>query len=308
MLTIGNVTLDSNVILSPMAGFSDVALRVLSRRNGAGLVCTEMVNATAVNRDVARTQKLMLVLDQERPTCIQIFGSKPEEVSASCKKVEANCDIVGFNFGCPAYQIKAAGCGAALLDHPDTVEALVRTLRASTKKPLLIKMRLGNMGRADFVGVARRIEAAGADALIVHGRTAKDGYAGHADWEAIRVIKQAIRIPVIANGDVVDGPSAKKCLDVTGADGIAIGRAALGDPGVFQRINAYLKDGTVIPAPTPAQKIAMFNEYCAIANLVGIDKAQLVQQAMTFTKGIPGGARLRERLASGAIEHVSITV
>jgi len=298
-MDIGRLWLDGNLLLSPMAGFSDVALRVLCRRAGAAMVCSEMVHSSAVVHENARTKQLMRMLEEERPVCIQLFGHDVEQVAASAAAVK-HCDMIGFNFGCPAHQIKAAGCGAALLDDPSKIASLVEALRSSTSLPLLIKMRIGNMKRADYVDIARRIERAGADALIVHGRTAADGYSGHADWSAIKQVVDALSISVIANGDVVDGPSAKKCLVETGAAGIAIGRGALGDPSIFRRIRAYLDEGVVLATPTPAEKLAMFRDYLDIATACELPSQQILQQALTFTKGIPGGAKVREKLAGGA--------
>jgi tRNA-dihydrouridine synthase B len=302
VVRIGSLRLDGNLILAPMAGYTDMAFRVLCRRAGAALVCSEMVHASAIAHENPKTRALMRVLEEERPVCIQLFGTEPEQVAASCKDIAPLCDAVSFNFGCPAFQIKASGCGAVLLDHPDTVEAIVAALRKALDndakgKPLIPKMRLGNKTRADYVGIAKRMEKAGADAIIVHGRTASQGYSGKADWEAIGEIVNAVSIPVIANGDIIDGKTAKECLRDSGAAGLAIGRAALGDPDVFRRINAYLEDGTVIAAPSGDERIAMFKEYLTLAKDAGIDRVHIIQQAMQFTKGIKGGARIRERLS-----------
>lgn len=320
-MRIRDLNLDGNLVLAPMAGYTDVALRVLCRRAGAALVCSEMVHASAVLHENPKTKALMAVQTAERPVCIQLFGSDPAQVAQSLLDIEKAQDMQGkgrgitavdaysFNFGCPAVQIKASGCGAALLDDPVRIEAIVVALRealdtvatsagAKKQKPLIPKMRLGNKEMGDYVDIAQRLEVAGADAIIVHGRTAAQGYSGKADWDAIRDIVKAVKIPVIANGDVVDGPSAKACLKASGAAGLAIGRAALGDPDVFRRINAYLKDGTVIPPPTSEEKLAMFKEYLDIARDAGIDRVQIAQQAMQFTKGMKGGARLREKLST----------
>jgi tRNA-dihydrouridine synthase B len=301
-MNVGSLRLDGNLILAPMAGYSDIAMRVLCRRNGASLVCSEMVHSSAVNHDNVKTRLMMRIHDQERPTCVQLFGSKPEEVAASCLKIEPNCDVIGFNFGCPAQQIRVSGCGAVLLDHPEMIAAIVSALRASTKKPLLMKMRLGNMKRADFVDIALSMQENGADAVIVHGRTAKEGYSGHADWSAIAEIKKALSIPVIANGDIIDGPSAERCLKVTKADGLAIGRASLGDPGVFSRIMEYLDSGKIISSPAPQEKQTRWKEYLALASEAGLQKQQILQQAMVFTKGVPGAAKLRAGLSAGNLK------
>lgn len=287
-------------MLAPMAGYTDVAFRVLCRRQGASLVCTEMVHAQALLHGNAKTLAMTKMLDEERPVGVQLFGGEPEKAAASCRRVQETCDAISFNLGCPADRIKASGCGAALLDDPARIVAIIEALRSSTEKPLIPKMRLGNMTRIDVVALAERIEAAGADALIVHGRTAKQGYGGKADWKAIGLVKNALSIPVIANGDVIDGPSANECLKVTKADGLAIGRAALGDPAVFCRIATYLKDGTVLPPPSPAEKRASWQEYLGSAQAAGLPAAAIKQQAMVFTRGLPGAAKLREEMAKGA--------
>ncbi|MHB8606348.1 MAG: tRNA dihydrouridine synthase, partial [Thermoplasmatota archaeon] len=264
-LVIGNVRAENNLVLSPMAGYSDLPLRALARKHGAGLVCTEMVSAGSVARRVPRTLAKMRTEEAERPVSIQVFGSTVESVADAARAVEASCDVVGFNLGCPAFQVQKQGCGAALLDKPELAAALVASLDAATRKPLLVKMRLGNGARADFVSLARALEHAGADALIVHGRTARQGYSGRADWPSVGEIKRALAIPVIVNGDVVDGPTAAAALAESGADGVALGRAALGNPRVFKQVIDYLCDGTISPPPTLDERVTDLAEYVAMA-------------------------------------------
>ncbi len=297
-LEIGKLSLDNNLVLSPMAGYTDVAMRVLCRRAGAGMVFTEMVHSTALLHRNAKTLAMTQILDEERPVCVQLFGTEPSQLATSCKELNDEFDALSVNFGCPAQQIKAAGCGAALLDKPDRIAAIVSSLRKSTEKPLIPKMRLGNSGRADYVGIARSMERAGADALIVHGRTASQGYSGKADWAAIAEIVDALSIPIIANGDVVDGKSANECLEITGAAGLAIGRAALGDPDVFRRIDVFLMDGVESEMPTDLERVRVFKEYVDQAGKAGISTSSIIQQAMQFTRGMKNGARIRGHLGS----------
>lgn len=295
-LRLGNVTLPNNLVLSPMAGFSDLPFRILCRREGAGLVCTEMVAANAVERKVQATMVRMTTVPEERPVSIQVFGTDPEEVARATRRVAVQCDVVGFNMGCPAWQIQRQGCGAALLDKPELAQELVRAVKSATSKPLLVKMRLGNGGPADAVAFAKGLERAGADGVIVHGRTAKQGYSGRADWSRIKEIKDALAIPVVGNGDVVDGPSAEVALRESGVDGLALGRATLGDAHVFRRVGAWLADGNAVPPQTAEAKLGAFVEYLRLAEGLRVSHAHVVCQAQTFTKGLPGAVRVRSQM------------
>lgn len=292
-MRIGNVQLDNNLILSPMAGFSDVAFRLLARRAGAGLVCTEMVNATGLREENMRARRIIRSAEEGRPFSIQIFGTEIADIQRAARELEPLTDIISFNCGCPALRIKKTGCGAAMLDNPQKIIEITKALKAVIKKPLMMKIRLGNNKPTDYVQLCKDMEAAGADAIIVHGRTAAQGYSGKADWSAIKKIKESVSIPIIANGDVVDGPSAKACLEQTGADGIAIGRAALGDPAIFRRIGAYLNDGTLLSRPTAQEKTEAFLNYVRLAVPAGIEWNQILTQAQCFTKGIEGAAKFR---------------
>ncbi|HUR67791.1 MAG TPA: tRNA-dihydrouridine synthase family protein [Candidatus Thermoplasmatota archaeon] len=291
-LAIGGVRLPNNLVLSPMAGFSDLPFRVLCRRHGAGLVCSEMVSAVGVTREVPDTILKMRTLEEETPMSIQLFGTDASLVRSAAAALDARCDIVGFNMGCPAHQIKKQGCGAAMLDDPENALRMLDAVRAGTDRPLLVKMRLGNGRAIDYVAFARALERAGAAALIVHGRTAAMGYSGRSDWGAIARIKEALSIPVIGNGDITDGPSAERAL-ATGVDGIALGRATLGDPHVFHRIATYLRTGEPVPEQTPAQRLADFEAYVGMAEAIGIKEIHMREQAQQFTRGLRGGGDVR---------------
>ena len=291
-LTVGKARLPNNLVLSPMAGFSDLPHRVLCRRHGAGLVCSEMVSANGVLREVPNTLQRMRTLEAESPMSIQLFGTDEAEVERAARDLDSRCAVVGFNMGCPAHQIKRTGCGAAMLDKPDLAESLVQAVKRGTPKPLLVKMRLANCRPMDPVAFARRLERAGADGLIVHGRTAAQGYSGKADWAAIARIKAAVGIPVVGNGDVVDGPSAKRAL-VSGVDGVALGRATLGNPRVFREVAHFLEAGEPLPPATSEERLADLSEYLRMARVTGISDVQVREQAQQFTRGLRGGADLR---------------
>lgn len=295
-LRIGDVRLPNNLVLSPMAGFTDLAFRVLCRRHGAGLVSSEMVAAASVGREAPHPRLRSRTSQEERPTSIQMFGTEPDVVAKAARELGEKCDVLGFNMGCPANQIRRAGCGAALLDHPERCEDIVRAVKRATPTPLLVKIRAGNETRMDVVSFARRMEAAGADGLILHARTAQQNYSGRADWSLIRDVKLGVAIPVVGNGDIVDGASAERALRESGADGIAIGRAALGDPRIFHRIAGFLEAGTAPAAPSLEERQTDFLEYARMAIDLGYDRARILQQAHRFTRGLRGGPALRSLL------------
>ncbi|HVL87759.1 MAG TPA: tRNA-dihydrouridine synthase family protein [Candidatus Thermoplasmatota archaeon] len=298
-LRIGSVRLPNNLVLSPMAGYSDLPFRILCRRHGAGLVCTEMVAADSANRGGAKTLARMRTVEEERPVSIQIFGTREEEVAAAARRAADGCEILGFNMGCPAHQIKAAGCGAAMLDRPDVALAMVRAVKAAAPdRPLLVKIRAGNDRPIDVGRFAQSLEAAGVDGIIFHARTARQGYSGRSDWALIARLKDTVGIPVIGNGDVVDGPSAARALAESGCDGLALGRATLGDPRVFARIAAHL-DGHPATPSRPDERLDDLRSYLDLAREHGVPRSQILAQVQRFTKGLPGAARLRDRLRCG---------
>ncbi len=294
-LTIGNVKLANNLVLSPMAGFSDLAFRVLCRRYGAGLVCSEMVAATSVIREVPNTLLRMKTLEEETPMSIQLFGTDTDTVADAAHEVDKRCAILGFNMGCPAHQIKKQGCGAALLDHPERAFSLIEAVKGASRKPLIAKMRIGNGERLDEAAFARGLERAGADAIIVHGRTAAQAYSGTSDWGAIRRVKESVGIPVIGNGDITDGPSAQRALE-TGVDAIALGRATLGNPRIFAQILAHFDTGAQAPPATWETRLEDLKAYFEMAHAVGIEPVQIREQAQQFTRGLVHGGVLRRAI------------
>lgn len=237
-LKIKNVELKSNLILAPMAGLSDVAFRNMCLKFGAGLVCTEMVSAKALSYKNKKTEDLLITLDDEVPKAVQIFGHEPEVMAEAVKNpLLAKFDIIDINMGCPAPKIVKNGDGSALLKNFDLAEQIISACVNATNKPITVKFRIGfDEGENIAVDFARMCEKAGAAAITVHGRTTKQGYSGIVNYEAIKQVKQAVNIPVFANGNCETREDYENILKITGADGIMIGRASLGSPEIFEEI------------------------------------------------------------------------
>lgn len=254
-LTIGKVTLENNLILAPMAGVTDLPFRLLCREQGAGLVCMEMVSAKAIYFHNKNTEELMEIHPDEIPASLQLFGSDPDIISEMAKRIEERpFSILDINMGCPVPKVVNNGEGSALMENPGLVEEIITKTVKAVKKPVTVKIRKGfqeNMVNA--VEIARIAEASGAAAIAVHGRTREQYYAGRADWDIIAQVKQAVSIPVIGNGDVTDGASARKLLEQTGCDGIMVGRAVRGNPWIFREIRHFLETGKQPGKPEAAE-------------------------------------------------------
>lgn len=300
-MQIGNVVLQNNLILAPMAGVSDLPFRLLCRKQGAGLVCMEMVSAKAILYGNKNTEGLLEIDPGEIPVSLQLFGSDPDIISEMAKRIEERpFAILDLNMGCPVPKIVNNGEGSALLKDPKLVEKiLTKTVRA-IKKPVTVKIRKGfDEEHVNAVEIAKIAEGCGVAAVAVHGRTREQYYSGQADWEIIAKVKQAVSIPVIGNGDVVDGPSAKALLTQTGCDGIMVGRAAQGNPWIFREIEHYLRTGEVRERPTGKEvydtilshaemELAHKGEYTAVR--------EMRKHISWYTAGYPNSAALRRRI------------
>lgn len=239
---IGDCNLKSRLLLAPMAGITDHAFRLICEEYAPGLVVTEMVSAKGLMYHDEKTKLLLETTGEKRPIAIQIFGSEPETIAYAARYIEEKADLIDLNFGCPAPKVVKNGDGSKLLQNLDLAQKVAEAAVKNTNKPVTVKMRLGwNREQIVAIELAKRLEDVGVKAITVHGRTREEFYAGMADWEMIRKVKEAVSIPVIGNGDVTDGPSAKKMFDETGVDAIMIGRAALGKPWIFAEIRAYLQ-------------------------------------------------------------------
>lgn len=299
-MKIGNVNLDNNLILAPMAGITDIAFRLLCKKYGVGLVFTEMINANAISRGNKASLKLAKTCEEERPVAFQIFGTRIDAIKKTVEILDKDADMFDFNLGCPVNKVIKQGAGAALLKRPSKIKEIIEAMVASTNKPITAKMRIGFTKDKKFtVKVARILEEAGASAITVHARTVGQEYGGKADWSFIKAVKEAVSIPVIGNGDVTNGQLAKKMIELTNCDGIMIGRAARGDPHIFTRIQKFLEKGEIIEMPTKQEKVSMLLDYLELAEKFDVAQPHvMMQRAQEFTRNLRGASILRSRLNS----------
>lgn len=297
-LQIGNVNLQNNVVLAPMAGVTDLPFRLLCREQGAGLLCMEMVSAKAIYYNNKNTEELMRIEPEEKPVSLQLFGSDPYIMSEMAKRIEEKpFDILDVNMGCPVPKVVNNGEGSALMKNPTLVRDIVTAMAKAIRKPLTVKIRKGfDEEHVNAVEIAKIIEDSGAAAIAVHGRTRQQYYSGEADWDIIRQVKEAVSIPVIGNGDVKSPESAERLLRETGCDGIMIGRAAQGNPWLFGQITHYLDTGELLPKPELSEVKEMILRHARLqlkykGEYTGI--REMRKHVAWYTAGYPHSARLR---------------
>lgn len=298
-MRIGNVELKSPVILAPMAGVTDLPFRVLCTEQGAGMVCMEMVSAKAILYNNKNTEELMAIDPAENCVSLQLFGSDPDIVSEMAKQIEEKTfDVLDINMGCPVPKVVNNHEGSALMKDPLLAGRIIEKTVKAIKKPVTVKIRKGfDDAHINAVEVARIAQESGAAAVAVHGRTREQYYSGTADWEIIRQVKDALHIPVIGNGDVVDGPSAKELMEQTGCDAIMVGRAARGNPWIFHQINRYLETGVEETRPDYEIVKQMMLRHAAMlletkGEYTGI--REMRKHVSWYTAGYPNSARMRQ--------------
>ena len=300
-MRIGNVTLENNLILAPMAGVTDLPFRLLCKEQGAGLLCMEMVSAKAIYYNNKNTEALMEIDERELPVSLQLFGSDADIMSEMAKKIEEKpFAILDINMGCPVPKVAGNGEGSALMKNPQLVREIVSKVVKAIEKPVTVKIRKGfDEEHVNAVEIAKIIEDCGAAAVAVHGRTREQYYSGKADWDIIRQVKEAVSIPVIGNGDVTGPESAKKMMEETGVDGIMIGRAARGNPWIFNQINTYLKTGVIPERPAIEEVREMMLKHARMqleckGEYTGI--REMRKHVAWYTAGFPNSAKLRARI------------
>ncbi len=300
-LKIGNVIIENPCMLAPMAGVTDLPFRMLCKEQGAGLLSMEMVSAKAISFHNRNTEALMEIAPGENPIALQLFGSDADIISEMAREIEERpFDILDLNMGCPVPKVVNNGEGSALMKDPKRVEEIVSKTVKAIKKPVTVKIRKGFDDRhVNAVEIAKIIEASGAAAIAVHGRTREQYYSGEADWEIIRQVKEAVSIPVIGNGDVTSAVRAKQMMDMTGCDGIMIGRAARGNPWIFRETAEYLRTGVLLQRPGRSEVRDTILRHCELqlqykGEYTGI--REMRKHVAWYTAGYPHSAKLRGRI------------
>lgn len=300
-LSIGDVTLKNNIILAPMAGVTDLPFRLLCERQGAGMASMEMVSAKAILYGNKNTEALMEIAPEEECVSLQLFGSDPEIISNMAKQIENRpFSILDLNMGCPVPKVVNNGEGSALMKNPKLVGEIIEKTARAINKPLTIKIRKGfDEGHVNAVEIAHIAQESGAAAVAVHGRTREQYYAGCADWEIIRKVKEKVSIPVIGSGDVVDGITAERMLDETGADGLMIGRAARGNPWIFSQVIHYLETGEIPKKPSLQELRRMIEEHAKMqidvkGEYLGI--REMRKHVSWYVSGYPHAAKIRNQI------------
>lgn len=300
-LQIGNVALENNLILAPMAGVSDLPFRLLCREQGAGLVCMEMVSAKAILYKNRNTEELLTIDPKEHPVSLQLFGSDPDIISEIAKQIEERpFDILDLNMGCPVPKVVNNGDGSALMKNPRLAGEIIEKTARAIKKPLTVKIRKGfDDAHVNAVELAHIAQESGAAAVAVHGRTREQYYAGHADWDIIRQVKEAVSIPVIGNGDIRTPEDVAAMAEQTGCDGYMIARGAEGNPWIFRQILHYFETGEHLARPDFSEVTEMLLRHAKMqidckGDYTGI--REIRKHAAWYTAGYRNSSKLRGRI------------
>lgn len=300
------------LLLAPMEDVTDVSFRVLCREQGAAMVYTEFVNSDGLVRDVPKTIAKMHTLEEEAPVGIQIYGQHPDAMVDAARMAERaaeltgghGADLVDINFGCPVSKIAGRGAGSGMMREPDKMVAITKAVVEAVGKPVTVKTRLGWDDQSKIiVELAERLQDVGIAALTIHGRTRCQLYKGEADWTLIGAVKANPRmhIPIIGNGDITDGPSAKQAFERYGVDGIMIGRATFGHPWIFREIRHYLDHGEPMPAMTVAEKVALARRHLALSlQYKGEPRGiyEMRRHLSCYFKGLPDFKETRMRMVT----------
>lgn len=299
-LKIGNVELENNLILAPMAGVTDLPFRKVCKEFGPGLVCTEMVSSKAIFYDDSKTKLLMNTDGEKRPISMQIFGSDEETMGYAARYVSKIADIVDINMGCPAPKVVKNGDGSKLLLDIEKAEKVIKAVVKNSTKPVTLKLRKGwDLNNIVAVEFAQMAEKAGVSAITIHGRTRTEMYSGKADLDIIKKVKESVNIPVIGNGDIVDEESALRMFEYTGVDGIMIGRGTFGNPWIFERIKYFLETGEKLPEVTPKEKLRVIKKHIEL-ELQEKEEITAIREMRKhiswYTKNMPNSSEFRNEI------------
>jgi len=304
-LKIGSLLLSNPLVLAPLAGISNLPFRLLAKEQGCGLVYTEMISAEGLVRNRKAVGGLMKSCPEERPLGVQIFGSNPESMAAAAKIVEeCGAEVVDLNMGCPVRKVVSGGSGAALLKEPKKAGEIMEKVRKSVSIPLTVKIRTGwDEKNLNFLEVGRIAQECGVDALTLHGRTRRQGYACKADWEAIAQAKRHLRIPVIGNGDLTSPEAVSHFFALTGADGAMIGRGALGNPWIFRQILQFFRGGLPEPPSLEEKEKTIFRHLQMIIDSRGEKHGvrEFRKHLLWYTRGLRGGSEFRSQAANWVV-------
>lgn len=307
-LIIGNVEIKGKLVLAPMAGVTDLPFRLLCKEQGANLIYTEMVSAKGILYNNKNTESLLEVKQEERPVSLQLFGSDPKIMSEMAKKIEErDFDILDINMGCPVPKVVNNGEGSALMKNPKLAGKIVQDVTKAIHKPVTVKIRKGfSKEECNAVEMAKILEQSGASAIAVHGRTREQYYSGQSDMNIITQVKEAVRIPVIGNGDIFTPLDAKRMLEETNCDGIMLARGARGNPWLFHQINTYLETGRLEDRPGIQEVIEMIIRHAIMqvefkGEYTGI--REMRKHVAWYTTGYPKSSKLRNKI--NEIEDIS---
>lgn len=298
---IGNVTMKNPWVLAPMAGVTDLPFRILCKEQGAGLLCMEMVSAKAIHFKNKNTEELMAIDESEHPVSLQLFGSDADLMAEIAAQIEERpFDILDINMGCPVPKVVNNGEGSALLKDKEKIRKIITRVAGAISKPLTVKVRIGFEDYpVDVVEIAKIAEDSGAAAIAVHGRTRQQYYSGHADWEAISRVKEAVSIPVIGNGDVDSPLKAEKLMRETGCDAVMIGRGVRGNPWLFRELNYYFETGKLLEKPDYEEIKKMILRHARMqieckGEFTG--NREMRKHVAWYTAGLPHSAALRREV------------